>query len=139
LHLDGPALAWEYLRRNADYRLDWLHRRRRAEAAQHWGLRLLEDPALDARDAHPVWFPDHDVVLQLHPDYDPPPDAAAFAFWGLPGTKHLAHDGKRLALVLRWPGGSLRLVIAPGLNEGLAYFYALRAAAHAQTLATELH
>ncbi len=29
LHLDGPALAWEYLRRNPDYRRDWLHRRRR--------------------------------------------------------------------------------------------------------------
>jgi hypothetical protein len=33
LHLDGPALAWEYLRRNPDYRLDWLRRRRRPEAA----------------------------------------------------------------------------------------------------------
>ena len=28
LHLDGPALAWEYLRRNPDYRRDWLRRRR---------------------------------------------------------------------------------------------------------------
>ena len=24
LHLDGPALAWEYLRRHPDYRRDWL-------------------------------------------------------------------------------------------------------------------
>ncbi|MCV6302477.1 transcriptional regulator domain-containing protein, partial [Pseudomonas aeruginosa] len=24
LHLDGPALAWEYLRRNPSYRRDWL-------------------------------------------------------------------------------------------------------------------
>jgi len=24
LHLDGPALSWEYLRRNPEYRLDWL-------------------------------------------------------------------------------------------------------------------
>ncbi len=45
LHLDGPALAWEYLRRNPDYRRDWLRRRRRPDAAQAWGLRLLEDPA----------------------------------------------------------------------------------------------
>ncbi len=56
LHLDGPALAWEYLRRNPDYRRDWLRRRRRPDAAHAWGLRLLEDPALDARDAHPAWF-----------------------------------------------------------------------------------
>ena len=32
LHLDGPALAWEYLRRNPDYRRDWLRRRRRPDA-----------------------------------------------------------------------------------------------------------
>ena len=35
-------------------RLDWLRRRRRPNAAQGWGLRLMEDPALDARDAHPA-------------------------------------------------------------------------------------
>lgn len=56
LHLNGPALAWEYLRRNPDYRRDWLRRRRWPDAAQAWSLRLLEDPALDARDAHPAWF-----------------------------------------------------------------------------------
>ncbi|MEN1565453.1 DUF6499 domain-containing protein, partial [Pseudomonas aeruginosa] len=49
LHLDGPALAWEYLRRHPDYRRDWLRRRRQPEAAHAWGLRLLEDPALDGR------------------------------------------------------------------------------------------
>ena len=114
LHLDGPALAWEYLRRHPDYRRDWLRRRRRPEAAARWGLRLLEDPALDARDAHPAWFPDHDAVVQLYPDADPPPDAVAFAFWRLPGQKHLIHDGKRLVLLTRWPGCCLRLVIAPG-------------------------
>ena len=54
LHLDGPALAWEYLRRHPDYRHDWLRHRRQPDAAGHWGLRLLEDPALDARDAHPA-------------------------------------------------------------------------------------
>ena len=43
LHLDGLALAWEYLRRHPDYRLDWLRRHRRPEAAHRWGLRLLED------------------------------------------------------------------------------------------------
>jgi len=45
LGLDALALAWEYLRRHPDYRLDWLRRARRPDAAQRWGLRLLEDPA----------------------------------------------------------------------------------------------
>lgn len=103
LHLDSPALAWEYLRRHPDYRHDWLRRRRQSDAAGHWGLRLLEDPALDARDAHPAWFPDHDAVVQLYPDADPPPEALCFEFWKLPGYKHLIHDGKRLVLVARWP------------------------------------
>ena len=129
LHLDGPALAWEYLRRNPDYRRDWLRRRRRPEAAHAWGLRLLEDPARDARDAHPAWFPDHDGVLQLYPDADPPPRADAFAFWRIPGHKHLIYDGKRLVLTARWPGCCLRLALAPGLADGMAYLYAIRACA----------
>ncbi|MBH9683560.1 DUF7011 domain-containing protein [Burkholderia cepacia] len=129
LHLDGSALAWEYLRRHPDYRRDWLRRRRQSGVARTWGLRLLEDPALDARDAHPAWFPDHDGVLQLYPDADPPPEAGAFEFWRIPGRKHLIHDGKRLVLVVRWPGCCVRLALAPGLADGMAYLYAVRACA----------
>ena len=126
LHLDGPALAWEYLRRNPGYRRDWLHRRRHPGAAHAWGLRLLEDPALDARDAHPVWFPDY-TGIQLYPDADPLPDAHAFQFWRVPGRKHLIHDGKRLVLLSRWPGCCVRLALGPGLEDGMAYLYAIRA------------
>ncbi|MBF2970316.1 hypothetical protein HKT52_12240, partial [Pseudomonas aeruginosa] len=126
LHQGGPALAWEYLRRNPDYRRDWLHRRRRPDTAHRWGLRLLEDPALDARDAHPAWFPDHDGVIQLYPDDDPPPDADAFEFWNVPGRKHLIHDGKRLMLTAQWPGCCVRLTLTPSMADGMAYLYAIR-------------
>lgn len=125
LHVDGPALAWEYLRRHPDYQRDW--RRRSPQAAHAWGLRVMEDPVLDARDAHPVWFPEQPGVLQLHPDTDPPADALAFEFWRLPGRKHLIHDGTRLVLLLRSPGGAARLALAPGLAQGMAYVYAVRA------------
>ncbi len=142
LHLGGPALAWEYLRRNPDYQFDWLRRRRRLDAAQRWGLRLLEDPGLDARDAHPAWLPDHDAVVQIYPDDDPPPDATAFAFWRIPGHKQLIHDGKRLVLMARWPGCCLRLALATGLEDGMAYAYAIRACgtatAHGHTLVSAL-
>ncbi len=127
LHLDDLALAWEYLRRHPDYRRDWLHRRRHPETAHTWGLRILEDPALDARDAHPAWFPGHPCTAQLHPDIDPPPDAAAFELWRIPGHKHLVHDGRRLMLATRWPGCCLRLTLAPSLEDGMAYVYAIRA------------
>lgn len=135
LHLDGLALAWEYLRRHPDYRLDWLrlHRRPQAahQAAHRWGLRLLEDPALDAREAHPAWLPGPTAVVQLYPDEDPPADAVAFAFWRIPGHKQLIHDGKRLLLAARWPGRSLRFALAPGLEDGMAVAYAVRASATA--------
>lgn len=127
LHLDGPALAWEYLRRHPGYRRDWQRRRRHPETAQRWGLRLLENPVLDARDAHPAWFPDHDGVVQVYPDADPPPDAQRFAFWHIPGRKHLIHDGRRLVLASRWAGCCLRLAFAPDLMDGMACAYAMRA------------
>mgnify|MGYP001262274489 CR=1 FL=1 len=126
LWLDALALAWEYVRRHPDYRLHWMRRARRPDAAHRWGLRLLEDPALDARDAHPAWLPGHAAVVQLYPDADPPPDAAAFDFWNIPGHKHLLHDGKRLALIARSPGYCQRYVLAPGLEDGMAIAYAHR-------------
>ena len=43
LDLDGPALAWEYLRRHPGYQADWLTRRGRAPTAR-WGLRQRRRP-----------------------------------------------------------------------------------------------
>jgi len=126
LSLDALALAWEYLRRNPDYRLDWLRRARRPDAAHRWGLRLWEDPDLDARNAHPAWLPGHGSVVQLHPDADPPIGVEPFAFWRIPGHKQLLHDGKGLALIARSPGHCLRFALAPGLEDGMAVAYAHR-------------
>ena len=126
LGLDALALAWEYLRRHPDYRLDWLRRARRPDAAQRWGLRLREDPALDAREAYPAWVPGHDAVVQLYPDADPPQDATTFAFWRIPGHKQLLHDGKGLMLIARSPGHWQRFVLAPGLEDGMAVAHAYR-------------
>ncbi|MBP8278414.1 MAG: DUF2285 domain-containing protein [Propionivibrio sp.] len=130
LWLDTLALAWEYLRRHPDYRIDWqrLRRRPRAaqEAAQRWGLRLLEDPALDARDAHPAWVPGHDAVVQLYPDADPPVDTELFSFWRIPGHKQLLHDGRGLTLIARSLGRCRRFVLAPGLEDGMVVAYAYR-------------
>jgi len=133
LSLDALALAWEYLRRHPDYQLDWLRRARRPHAAQRWGLRLLEDPALDARDAQPAWQPGHAAVVQLYPDADPPVDAELFSFWRIPGHKQLLHDGKGLALIARSPGHCLRFALVPGLEDGMAVAYAHRGGTVAPT------
>lgn len=128
LHLDGPALAWEYLRRNPEYRLAWQrHQRRSQREALRWGLRLLEDPTRDARDAHPDWFPDPASVVQVYPDADPTADALLFQIWRFPGHKHLTHDGKRLVLTTQLVGRMLRMAISPALEDGMAYAYAVRA------------
>ena len=128
LHLDGPALAWEYLRRNPEYRRAWQrHRRRPRHEALRWGLRLLEDPTRDARDAHPDWFPDPSSVVQVYPDTDPTADALLFQLWRFPGRKHLTHDGKRLLLTTQLVDRMLRMAISPALEDGMAYAYAVRA------------
>ena len=129
LHLDGPALAWEYLRRNPDYEQDWLRHRRKAAGGQarHWGLRLLENPARDARDAQPDWIPDPDNLVLIHPDDDPPDEVLPFSLWRLPGHKHLTYDGKRLVLTSQMVGRMLRMALSPALEDGMAYAYAVRA------------
>ena len=40
LHLDSTALAWEYLRRNADYRCEWeqFGKQCPAREARNWGF-----------------------------------------------------------------------------------------------------
>lgn len=129
LHLDSPALAWEYLRRHPGYRADWQRRRRRSTTAQSWGLRVFEDPTQDARDAHPLWFPADPTLIQLHPDVDPMPDAPVFDLWRMPGRKRLIHDGRQLLMTLQWPGVCLRLVLASRLTAGQAYVCAVRAGA----------
>jgi hypothetical protein len=129
LHLDGPSLAWEYLRRNPDYRRDWLRRRRRLDAAHRWGLRLMENPTRDARDAHPLWCPDPESVLRLYRDDDSPPDAMRFEFWRIPGHKQLLHDGKHLTLISRWPAHCVRFTLTQGIEDGVPFAYALRACA----------
>src|SRR4051812_42536128 len=58
LRLDGPALAWEYLRRNVNYQRDWTARDSANDnnvVAGRWGLAALFDPALDARIGSVRW------------------------------------------------------------------------------------
>ncbi len=65
--LDGPLLAWEYLRRNGAYRTAWNEQNpvELETAARDWGLLRLIDPAVDARTAIPIWQPDPPSTLRV--------------------------------------------------------------------------
>ena len=142
LHLDGPALAWEYLRRHPGYRLTWHMQVTDAGAARPWGLRTLEDPALDAREALPHWLNTRAHAIRVVPDDDAGLDDCPFVFWRLPGRKALQHDGKGLVLTARWPGSCARLVLAPELQDGMPHAFAMRACreprAHYRDMAVKL-
>ena len=73
--VDVPALAWEFLRRNPDYRADYAMcaqspRGVRSTLDQRWGLRFPADPQLSAQEADVFWRPEvaPGVVLALEPD-----------------------------------------------------------------------
>ena len=132
LHLDSSSLAWEYLRRNPDYRRQWERARRTADAASSaWLLAALEDPRLDARIAQPLWKPQPRDVLRLARGPSGP-SSQPFGLWRMRGRKALYHDGSCLVLENRVAGGTLRIVIADELAEGEPFAYLVCADALAE-------
>ena len=54
--LPRRAWAWEFLRRNADYRASYRARNAGQQpVSEFWPLLVLEDPELDARSAQVFW------------------------------------------------------------------------------------
>jgi hypothetical protein len=130
VHLDGPSLAWEYLRRNPDYQRDWQRQGHEVPDPQRWGLRLFEDPQVDARSLQPVWQAEIDAAIPVHVDDDPPADAAPFCLWDIPGHKCLSDDGQQLRLTAFVGGQVARLALARNLEDGMPYAYAVHAGRH---------
>jgi hypothetical protein len=96
------------------------------QAAHRWGLRLLEDPALDARDAHPAWLPAmrpwcSSIPMPIRRRMRPPSRSGASR------PQATAPRRQGLALIARSPGHCLRFALAPGLEDGMAVAYAHRA------------
>src|SRR5438477_3493995 len=68
LMLDPLSLAWEYLRRNPEYKSEYRQAvtMREGGTPDRWGLQSWEDPKLDSREVDPVWQRDqtfHDAAL----------------------------------------------------------------------------
>ncbi len=101
LKLDNVSLAWEYLRRNADYCRDFSSAILNVDDRQphRWGLRHWEDPRIDARSADPHWLSASSEILLVRDRENE--STVAFNLWKIPGHKTLWHCGDKLRLTSR--------------------------------------
>ena len=136
LHLEPASRAWEYLRRNPRYAHDWMRSRRGASQriAARWGLAVLIDPRLDAREASPVWAIGAPAAVRLVRDEYRSADGREtpgehFSIWHLAGRKSLFGDGADLQLMLRSSPQSARLHVADRLCAGDRFAYQIPAGA----------
>lgn len=123
LHLSAVELAWEYLRRNPDYRDDWAKFGPRADAAvaRRWGLEFLWDPALDAREIQPVWLPSPSTQLRVSKS-DEPSQTHAFSLWTLPGRKRLLLSSVGMLLLMKLdPHTALHITLNLDLYTGCPF------------------
>ena len=127
LLLEDPSLAWEYLRRNPDYRRDWHAEPEGVASATRWGLATLENPYLDARLAQPLWQPLPESVVRLTVAEHGLANAARFSLWALPGRKALFHDCNGLRLTLLLGNRIVHLNLTVGLGEGKTFAYVIAA------------
>jgi hypothetical protein len=126
LTLDDISLAWEYLRRNPEYAIDWQSVGQRAEA-NRWGLTALEHPSLDARTGQPMWRQLPEGQLRIVPLEDDP-SSLTFSLWTIPGRKTLSHDGSRLLLMVDIQGAQVHIAIHLALRSGETFGYAFSSA-----------
>jgi hypothetical protein len=132
LRLDPSSLAWEYLRRNPQYRCDWARRDAGKDAAIKWRLTAFEDPFLDARVAHPSWQPEPSDTIHLCKDPAPRGSGGRFSLWRIAGRKSLHPVGCCLVLSIALSSGTLRIAIERNLCGDDDYAYVIRPGAHAQ-------
>lgn len=129
LRLNGPSLAWEYLRRNVEYRDDWAQRRRiDFSDPAFWALETFEDPDLDARVARPVWRLEPERRARLRAAQalaEPASEQEPFSLWAIPGSKRLVHDGRHLLLNGFAGHEGLHLMLGQDLHDGEPFEFAL--------------
>lgn len=127
LRLTGPSLAWEYLRRNLEYNADWARRHHKhvRNPASHWHLEILENPALDARVARPVWRLGGCQRVRLQAAGDTTDDPQRFSLWTISGPKRLIHDGSHVLLTGFVDSEMLHLALSHDVHDGVPFDYVL--------------
>lgn len=129
LHLDRPALAWEYLRRNAVYRRQWREGALIAGDASsvHWGCSVPENPDVDGRDAQPIWISDPPEIVRVTASERSIEASDLFSVWALPGRRRLSYAHTHLELHATRALDSARLRMDHSVVDGNPYAYVVRA------------
>lgn len=118
LDLDGPLLAWEYLRRNPAYQSDW----RLQRSLEPWGVHRGEDPARDAREAWPLWITSPDDLLHVRGSKLRSGVASlGFDLWRVLGRKRLVLGDAGLTLLAEVSSHRLQISLAGDLGDGDPY------------------
>jgi hypothetical protein len=116
--LSRVGWAWEFLRRNPEYRLEYQASASEG-SAERWGMRYFEDPSLDARHASIYWLPECcSAVLPITARALQPDEVSTFDPAKLIcQTRVRTRDGKRAADVLfNCDGRLLQLDVAGAVN-----------------------
>lgn len=127
LHLDRLAIAWEYLRRNQDYRRDWRQRESHPEAASKWGCQSLEDPNFDARSATPQWLDTPTELVEVVRANVARPRDYRFSIWNFHETRELCHLGTHLCFRSNASTNGLQVRMDVELSDGEPYAFVVRA------------
>jgi hypothetical protein len=131
LDLDGPALAWEYLRRHPRYRAEYgTSMRLRSAWPERWGLRVAEDPRLDAREVCPQWQASTENLLHVravrtHSASQIGKADRRFDLWRLPGRKHLTLGDADFILTTELRARRIRVSLDSRLGDGVDYVCAV--------------
>lgn len=92
--LSVPDLAWEFLRRNADYHAEFVRTSRRpALVDPRWGLRFSADPAVAAPEAEVLWRPEAAPGLVVPFEQNADVASSELRSWRPSGTSRRAEDG----------------------------------------------
>ncbi len=129
VQLSVPDLAWEFLRRNSDYRVEFQKvARDPAIIDPRWGLRFGADPSLEAPGAPVFWRSDAAPALVVPFVEDRRPSLHEARSWQPRGDTRLAEEGLHVrlpeGLQLQYlgdakPGGPLLVMLAFDGDFGL--------------------
>jgi hypothetical protein len=114
--LPRPGWAWEFTRRHPDYQAAYeadsssARRRKGADSAAEWGLMLLEDPAIHARDALVFWRADAQPGMLRAEPWPLRANPRALDLWAEPGRKAVTLTQAGLVVLVEREGEHFRLV-----------------------------